>query len=88
MRNPRATPAYLCLLLSGISLSSPFPARAQARPDTGQAFDKTEVMIPMRDGVRLHTAFYVPRAVHGPLPFILLRTPYGIDDWPSSRISS
>ncbi len=42
----------------------------------------------MRDGVRLHTAFYVPRAVHGPLPFILLRTPYGIDDWPSSRISS
>src|SRR5439155_1602748 len=34
-------------------------------------------MIPMRDGVKLHTTIFVPRGVHAPLPFIFTRTPYG-----------
>jgi putative CocE/NonD family hydrolase len=36
---------------------------------------KREVMIPMRDGVRLHTAIYAPKA-EGAHPFLLHRTPY------------
>src|SRR4029078_8351115 len=36
-------------------------------------------MIPMRDGVKLHTIIYAPKDHKDPLPFILLRTPYGID---------
>ena len=32
----------------------------------------------MRDGVKLHTQVYVPKKLSGPLPVILLRTPYGI----------
>ena len=38
---------------------------------------KIDVMIPMRDGVRLHTEIYVPRnAPPGPRPILLERTPY------------
>jgi putative CocE/NonD family hydrolase len=35
-------------------------------------------MIPMRDGVKLNTEIYVPEDLKEPLPFILVRTPYGI----------
>lgn len=41
-------------------------------------YDRTEVMIPMRDGVRLYTELYVPKEITKPLPIILLRTPYGV----------
>jgi putative CocE/NonD family hydrolase len=44
-----------------------------------QRFTKTQAMIAMRDGVKLNTAVYVPKKIDGPLPFILLRTPYGIE---------
>jgi len=44
-----------------------------------ELFNKTETMIPTRDGVRLHTLIYIPKESREPLPFIMLRTPYGID---------
>jgi hypothetical protein len=39
---------------------------------------ETDVMIPMRDGVKLHTKIFAPRERRGPLPFLMQRTPYGI----------
>ena len=42
-----------------------------------QHYDKTEAMVPMRDGVRLFTSIYVPKAP-GPHPILLQRTPYGV----------
>ena len=42
------------------------------------AFDSSEIMIPMRDGVKLHTTIFAPKGVTTDLPFILTRTPYGI----------
>jgi len=45
-----------------------------------QSFDyiKRDVMIPMRDGVKLYTVIYIPRgARHAPI--LLTRTPYGAD---------
>src|SRR5882757_2955304 len=36
---------------------------------------KREVMIPMRDGVKLHTVIVIPKGAHG-APIILSRTPY------------
>src|SRR5689334_21407393 len=42
-------------------------------------FDRTEAMIEMRDGVKLFTTVHVPKDAKGPLPIILIRTPYGID---------
>src|SRR6266536_5354828 len=41
-------------------------------------FDKTEVMIPVRDGAHLHTEIWRPKSARGPLPFLIERTPYGI----------
>ncbi|MGH7867754.1 MAG: hypothetical protein ACREP9_09035, partial [Candidatus Dormibacteraceae bacterium] len=40
---------------------------AQDAPDYSQIFEKRDVMIPMRDGVRLHTEIYVPKDANGPL---------------------
>ena len=37
-----------------------------------------EVMIPMRDGVRLQTVILSPKDHKGPLPFLIQRTPYGV----------
>src|SRR5438067_1117729 len=42
-------------------------------------YDKTENMISMRDGVKLHTVIYRPKKQDGPLPIVLMRTPYGVD---------
>ena len=40
--------------------------------------DFQEVMIPMRDGVRLQTVLLKPKNAKGPLPFLIDRTPYGV----------
>ena len=40
--------------------------------------DYQEVMIPMRDGVRLQTVLLTPKNAKGPLPFLIDRTPYGV----------
>jgi putative CocE/NonD family hydrolase len=50
----------------------------QSTSDYSTRFDKTEVMIPMRDGIRLHTEIYTPKDATQPLPIIFERTPYGI----------
>ena len=53
---------------------TPKDLEAQARQ-----FTRTAEMIPMRDGVKLHTIVYAPKESKTTLPFILMRTPYGID---------
>jgi putative CocE/NonD family hydrolase len=41
-------------------------------------YNKREVYIPMRDGVRLFTSIYIPKdQANGPYPFLMERTPYG-----------
>ncbi len=46
-----------------------------APPAAALDYVKREVMIPMRDGVKLHTVIVIPRgAKHAPI--ILTRTPY------------
>ncbi len=63
---------------AAVLLAAASPARAQTAAPT-VAYDSTVVMIPMRDGVKLHTLVYTPRDAAGDLPVILERTPYGID---------
>jgi len=67
-------------LLGGAILLSTFLCRSETGPDLSRTFSKTEVFIPMRDAVRLHTEIYVPKNPHERLPILLLRTPYGIRD--------
>jgi uncharacterized protein len=54
-------------------------ARGQQPPDPAERFTVKDVMIPMRDGVKLHTKIFTPNEQHGPLPFVMKRTPYGIE---------
>jgi hypothetical protein len=42
------------------------------------AYTRTEVMIPMRDGVKLHAVILKPADIVVPLPFLIERTPYGV----------
>lgn len=43
-------------------------------------YDRQEVMIPMRDGVKLNTVIFTPKAATEKYPFLLRRTPYGVSD--------
>ena len=63
----------------GLALTIPVSAlSAQTPADPAAAFDKREVMVAMRDGVKLHTLIYTPKNQTANLPIIFTRTPYGI----------
>jgi uncharacterized protein len=51
-------------------------------------YSREEVMIPMRDGVKLHAIILRPMDTHEPLPFLIMRTPYGVDDWTSDIVNA
>jgi uncharacterized protein len=55
-----------------------FWAGQQTGVDYASVFEKREVMIPMRDGVKLHTEIYTPKSPGEALPMLMNRTPYGI----------
>ncbi|MEO7084104.1 MAG: CocE/NonD family hydrolase [Gemmatimonadaceae bacterium] len=62
----------LCL---AAALFLPFvPLAAQG----GEEWDRHDVHIPVRDGVRLYAVIVAPKAASGPLPIMLVRTPYGV----------
>ncbi len=42
-------------------------------------YSRQEVMIPMRDGVKLHAIILRPTDTNDALPFMMQRTPYGVD---------
>src|SRR5215472_5757915 len=50
-------------------------------------YTRTDHMIPMRDGVRLHTQVFAPEGMDRP-PFLLIRTPYGIGNLDSDRLKA
>src|SRR5215469_10970307 len=52
-------------------------AAAQNPPDEPAKFTKSEAMVPMRDGVRLHTILFTPKDAKEKLPILFERTPYG-----------
>ena len=48
-------------------------------------YTKFEYRIPMRDGVKLFTAVYRPNSPKGPLPFLMLRTPYSVNHYGADK---
>jgi putative CocE/NonD family hydrolase len=64
-------PAVVLLLVA--------PPAAWGQPAPDSPFTRTDALVPMRDGVQLFTQLFAPKAAAGPLPILLLRTPYGID---------
>jgi putative CocE/NonD family hydrolase len=79
---PSAVRTVVCLLVLNASVSWLLGAaeKHQTDNDITRLFTKTEAMIPMRDGVKLHTEILAPKKSRQPLPFIFTRTPYGITD--------
>lgn len=86
----------LPLLASLLAPAQPRTAAPQPPPQIQeraayirQHYTKHEVLIPMRDGVRLFTSIYVPKDRSRTYPILLLRTPYsvapyGIDNYRTS----
>jgi uncharacterized protein len=57
-------------------------AAAQSPGDTTRMlFTKHEYRIPMRDGVRLYTAVYVPKDTAARYPFLISRSRYGVGSY-------
>ncbi|MDB5030463.1 CocE/NonD family hydrolase [Mucilaginibacter sp.] len=64
----------------GRSASTAAPARMVNKEDSAYIrnnYKKMEIMIPMRDGVKLYTAVYVPKDETKSYPIMLSRSPYG-----------
>jgi len=72
--------------IAGIAIASPGAQQQTApltpdipphfdAPTSGYDYVKREVMIPMRDGVKLHTVIVVPKGARN-APMLLTRTPY------------
>jgi len=60
-----------------VQTGSDIPAKWQ-KPETDYDYIKREEMIPMRDGVKLHTVIFIPKGTHD-LPMLLERTPYSAE---------
>src|SRR5438105_15032676 len=67
-------------LLLPLCLAAQSETPATVHP-TNYGFDylRREVMVPMRDGVKLHTVILVPNGARG-APMLLTRTPYNATD--------
>lgn len=77
-------PNVICnLLLSGLLLIQACYAQTPA-----VNYVRQEVMIPMRDGIHLNTVIFTPENVKEKVPFLLMRTPYGVSDSRSPDKSS
>jgi uncharacterized protein len=78
----RRRDARALYVVAALALLSPTRATSQRTAEGTPPipeFEKTETMIAMRDGVRLHTNVFVPKGFVGNLPIIMIRTPYGIE---------
>jgi uncharacterized protein len=82
-----AAPAFLLAAIA-VLVVSVVPARVEQQANPADRFEVSDVMVPMRDGKRLHTKIFTPRLRQGsgaagwngePLPIIFKRTPYGIE---------
>jgi hypothetical protein len=51
-------------------------------------YERQEATIPMRDGIKLHAVILKPSDAPGPLPFLMDRTPYGVDGFTMASLYS
>ena len=87
---------FLAIALAAPLFAIPLARAQQPAPDAAAEdyirahYTKYEYRIPMRDGVRLFTAVYVPKASAfpddpGPYPFLMERTPYSVAPYGEDR---
>src|ERR1035437_625596 len=68
MKRPRLITIFLLFTLYSVG---------QTGTDT-LTYSRHELLIPMRDGIRLNTVIYSPLGISEQVPFLFLRTPYGV----------
>src|SRR5262245_46941033 len=68
-------PRFVAVLVAAAALVG----AAQQPPSPADRFDVGDVMIPARDGVRLHAKIFTPKDQREPLPIVMRRTPYGVE---------
>jgi len=81
--------AALCLAAGAAGqtgLPSETPAKFTEVTDSFD-FSKRDVMIPMRDGMKLHTIILIPKGAHG-APILLTRTPYNASELTAHKHST
>src|SRR5437016_9621572 len=86
---PISKSLLVALICGAVLFIEPSTGRAQTLPNetpdkftpTNDGFDyvRREVMIPMRDGIKLHTVILVPKGAKR-APILLTRTPYNATD--------
>ena len=84
---------FIIAIIGFFSFFSEAQKRTIAQEDSifvRENFVKQQVMIPMRDGVKLFTNIYIPKDISStnPYPFVMQRTcysvaPYGKDEYPN-----
>ena len=94
MRLPHIAITCLLLAAAGFAQEAPkypnFPSETPAKLEPAtSSFDyvKRDVMIPMRDGVKLHTVIIIPKGARN-APMLLTRTPYSATAQTSQAPSS
>lgn len=88
MRSFQPCSRTLISILIFVALSVPLAAIAdddERANDIRAQYTKYEYRIPMRDGVHLFTAVYVPNKVTSPSPILMVRTPYSIRPYGADR---
>ncbi len=78
MRIKRTRNLWLSLVLGTLSITLQAQEEKYSVKDH---YTKAEYQIPMRDGVKLFTAVYVPKDTSQPYPFIMQRTPYSVSPY-------
>jgi hypothetical protein len=72
--------AAFALILLAVASACTFLRCGRVSTEKGLEFSVRHEMIPMHDGICLHTAVITPKGQGGPFPILLVRSPYGLDD--------
>jgi uncharacterized protein len=76
--------AFFLIIIAGINVS----AQKIDSNWVKQNYTKEEVMIPMRDGIKLFTSIYVPNDGKEKHPILIMRTPYSVAPYGKNSFSS
>src|SRR5438045_5432 len=77
----------VCFLVSVVGLG----AQETPQKAPSKEYARSEAMVPMRDGVKLHVVILRPAGSDSagePLPFLMERTPYGVDNYSSKGVNT
>jgi predicted acyl esterase len=73
-------------ILCAVFFSGCISIVAFSQTDSNLLYKKTSVMIPMRDGIRLHTVIFSPVNIKKSVPILIQRTPYGTPSLPDDTV--